>query len=286
MQNHNLGTLYVVATPIGNLDDITLRALNTLKSVDFILAEDTRTSAKLLSHFGIEKKLISYHHHNEKSRVEQIEKALSEGSNIALISDAGTPLISDPGYVIVNYLREHDFNVIPIPGPSAMITALSASGLKTDQFQFIGFLPAKRTSKEKELKELQNYPGVNVIYEAPHRLIDTLEAIKQVLGDQCSLVLAKELTKQYEHFISGNVDEVLNWLDADKLRLKGEFVLLIDTSESKNDKTAEEKTIDETLTILLKHIPVKQAAKVASELLSLKKNALYQRALELTKVEE
>lgn len=277
------GTLYIVATPIGNLDDISFRAVSTLKNVDIILTEDTRTSSFLLNHYQIKKKLISYHHYNENERIKQIEAWLNEGNHIALISDAGTPLISDPGYIIVNYLRENDFDVVPIPGPSATIAAISASGLESDCFQFIGFLPVKEKQKEQALESIKNYNGTTIIYEAPHRILQTLFSIKKILGNERLLVLAKELTKQFESFVLGNADEIIGWLEEDSLRQKGEFVLLIQKNKL-DDKDKNNTKLDETLSLLLEDLPLKKAVKLSCHLLNLKKNQVYERALELQKL--
>ncbi|MCF6775881.1 16S rRNA (cytidine(1402)-2'-O)-methyltransferase [Thiotrichales bacterium 19X7-9] len=282
------GVLYIVATPIGNLNDITLRALEILKTVDFILAEDTRVTAKLLTHFGIQKQLISYHHYNEKKRIDEIEKYLTEGKSIALVSDAGTPLISDPGYVIVNHLREKAFEVIPIPGASAVIAAISASGLKTDQFQFVGFLSSKRKAKEDQLTQIKAYYGTSILYEAPHRLIETLKAIDLVFGEYNQVVLAKELTKQYEHFIKGSAQDILTWLNDDVLRQKGEFVILIQAPfvEDGNNNSEIDAKLTDTLKILLDELSLKQAVAITAKLFNQKKNKLYDYALSLTNNKE
>ncbi|MCF6765958.1 16S rRNA (cytidine(1402)-2'-O)-methyltransferase [Thiotrichales bacterium 19S3-7] len=282
------GVLYVVATPIGNLNDITLRALDILKTVDVILAEDTRVTAKLLSHYGVSKRLISYHHHNEKKRLDEIENYLIKGQSIALVSDAGTPLISDPGYMIVNYLREKHYSVIPLPGASAVITAISASGLKTDQFQFVGFLSSKQKTKETQLSQIKTYVGTSILYESPHRLIETLKMIASLFGTHDQITLAKELTKQHEHFIKGSATEILDWINEDRLRLKGEFVILIESAvdEDKNTNSEFDQQVIDALKIMLKELPLKQAVAITAKLFNQKKNKLYNYALSLTNEKE
>jgi len=207
------GTLHIVATPIGNLSDISQRALDVLNQVDLIAAEDTRHSGKLLSHYGIKTKMYALHDHNEKQKAQYILDRIAQGENIALISDAGTPLISDPGYNLVNLAREQEVNVVPVPGPSALITALSAAGLPTDKFMFAGFLPVKAQAKANELATLQKADFTCVYYESPRRILDTLAAVSESLGPDRELVLAKELTKHFESFVKGNAENVIDWLN-------------------------------------------------------------------------
>jgi len=224
------GTLYVVATPIGNLEDITLRGLRILREVDQIACEDTRQTRKLLDRHGISKPLVSYHEHNEQARADELVRELEAGRNIALVSDAGTPLIADPGYRVVAQARAHGITVSPIPGPSALISGLSASGLPTDSFHFGGFLPARRTQRRKMLEEAKAYPATLVFYEAPHRILEALEDIADVLGPR-RVTLGRELTKIHEEFLAGDVAEVLEAL-AKRPPLKGEITLMIGKAEA------------------------------------------------------
>ena len=226
-----LGTLYLVATPIGNLDDITLRAIKILKDVDFIAAEDTRHSLKLLNHLEISKTLISYHRHNEDIKTNLLIDKLLDGKNIALISDAGTPVISDPGEEVVKEALKNNINVIPIPGACALINALIASGLDASEFTFIGFLPLNKKNRKEKLSEIQNSKNTTILYEAPHKLLSTLQDLSKIL-DNRKIVLAKELTKIHETFISGTAGELLNTLE----NPKGEFVIMIEKSQEKFDE--------------------------------------------------
>ncbi len=221
------GTLYLVATPIGNLDDITLRAINVLKDVDFIAAEDTRHSLKLLNHLEISKPLISYHRHNENIKSDLLLDKLLDGKDIALITDAGTPVISDPGEEIVKLALEKDIKVIPIPGACALITALIASGLDAKEFTFIGFLPLNKKNRKEKLEEIKSCKNTAILYEAPHKLISTLQDLSKIL-DNRKVVLAKELTKIHETFISGTAKELLEILD----NPKGEFVIIIEKNNN------------------------------------------------------
>lgn len=273
------GTLYIVATPIGNRDDITIRALNTLKTVDLILAEDTRHSMQLLTSLGIKNNLSSLHAHNESDKSEQVIDKLLAGKSIALISDAGTPLISDPGYPLVKLARKHSIPVVPIPGASALITALSAAGVPCDSFVFSGFLPAKQNARLNKLDSLRDEPHTLVFYESTHRIIDCLDDITTSFGQDCDVVLAKELTKTFERFISGTVTDVKNWLLTDSAHTKGEFVLIIPPRIVHTDKNEEEQL----LAILLAELPLKQAVSIACKITNGNKNELYDKALLLKK---
>lgn len=225
------GILYLVATPIGNLDDITLRAINTLKEVDFIAAEDTRHSLKLLNHLNISKPLISYHRHNENIKSDLLIDKLLDNKNIALITDAGTPIISDPGEEIVKIALEKNIKVVPIPGACALITALISSGLNASSFSFLGFLPLNKKNRKQKLEEIQNSKNTVILYEAPHKLISTLQDLNKILENR-KIVLAKELTKIHESFISGTANELLQKLE----NPKGEFVMVIEgNNNSEND---------------------------------------------------
>ncbi len=219
------GTLYLVPTPIGNLDDITLRALHTLKTVDFIAAEDTRNTKKLMNHFSIEKPLISYHEHNKQAREAGLLEKLLDGKNIALVSDAGMPAISDPGYEMVNAAVEHNLPVVTLPGANAALCALVGSGLSPREFYFYGFLPRKKKDREAELDLLQHIRATLLFYESPHRLKETLKSIGDQLGNR-RVSLARELTKRYEEYIRGTAQEVLQWTE--EKQLKGEFCIVVE----------------------------------------------------------
>lgn len=269
-------TLFIVATPIGNLQDITLRALDTLKQVDLIAAEDTRHSGKLLSHYGIKTKLIALHDYNESKCSQFICEQLKQGKNIALISDAGTPLISDPGYHLVNIVREQGYKVVPIPGACAAIAALSASGMPTDKFLFLGFLPAKSSQQIKHLEELAGESCTLVFYESPHRLLQTIENMAQVFGQNRQVVLAKELTKTFETIHAATLNQLQEWLIADTDRQRGEFVILVHGAAKTIEVDAE---IMRILQILAKELPSKQAATIASQITGINKNQLYKLVL-------
>jgi 16S rRNA (cytidine1402-2'-O)-methyltransferase len=228
-QAHKSGVLYVVATPIGNLEDVSLRALRILKEADLIACEDTRQSRKLLEHYAIARPLVSYHEHNEQERAQELIEKLQAGNTIALISDAGMPGISDPGYRVVKLAIENGIPVMPVPGPSAVITALAGSGLPSDAYEFRGFLPAKAGPRRTALEEIRSLPHTVVFYEAPHRIVESLEDIVQVLGPERPLVIARELTKMHEEFIRGTGQEVLKVARAREL--KGEITLLIGKGE-------------------------------------------------------
>lgn len=276
------GVLYVVATPIGHLDDLSVRALRVLTEVDIILAEDTRHSQKLLLHYGCKQRLVSLHEHNEQQRLTQILQWLGEGKQLALISDAGTPLIADPGFVLVRALRERSVPVIPVPGPSAIIAALSVSGLPSDRFQFVGFLPAKSGARERLLNELSRYVGTTVCYESPRRIQHTLAALAQLMPER-PLVLARELTKQFETLLSGTAAELEARLVADPNQARGEMVLLIGGVATGADAAEHAAALDrdQALTTLAAHLPPKTAAAVAAQLGLGAKNMLYQRLLTL-----
>lgn len=217
------GNLYLVATPIGNLEDITLRALKILKEVDLIAAEDTRNTLKLLNHFEISKPLISYHRHNEEIKCDNLITKLQDGENIAIVSDAGTPGISDPGEIIVKKAIENNIKIIPIPGACAAINALICSGLDTRQFTFLGFLPLNKKLRKEKLEEIKNKKDTVILYEAPHKLKNTLQDLKNIL-DNRQVVLARELTKIHEEFIYGTINEIIEKAD----NLKGEMIILIE----------------------------------------------------------
>ena len=274
------GILYVVATPIGNLGDMTLRAIETLKTVDAIAAEDTRHSSGLLSHFGISKKLIAVHEHNEQQSAEKLVLALKNGDNIALITDAGTPAVSDPGAIVVKVLREAGIKVVPIPGASAVVTALSASGIVQNGFYFHGFLPASGAARRKMLEQLKAQTVTLVLYEAPHRIVECVEDLAKVLGENRKITFCRELTKTFETIYTCDLNEASAWLQADTNQQRGEFVLLIEAAPVVE---AEEISIEaqRVLKCLLAELPLKQAVALATEITNLKKNDLYEFALAL-----
>ena len=236
------GKLYIVATPIGNLEDITIRALNILKSVDLIAAEDTRQTLKLLNHFEISKPLISYHRHNEDVKSEILLEKLNEGQDIALVSDAGTPGICDPGEVVIKKAIESNITVVPIPGACAMINALIASGISTSEFIFLGFLPLNKKNRKQKLEEIKNSNKTIILYEAPHKMKNTLEDLKDIIGDR-RITLARELTKIHEEFIRDNINNILDKIDS----LKGEMILIIEGKNIENNSQNElnELTLEE-----------------------------------------
>jgi 16S rRNA (cytidine1402-2'-O)-methyltransferase len=273
------GTLYIVATPIGNLADISQRALKVLELVDIIACEDTRHTQRLLSHFSIKNKTMSMHDHNERQRQEQIAKLLQEGKSIALVSDAGTPLISDPGFHLVRHCRQEGLKVSPIPGACAAISALSAAGLPTDRFSFEGFLPSKSGARQKTLAELADETRTMVFYDAPRRAIDTVEDIVTVLGGQRYVVMAREITKTFETIYSDTAENLLSWLQQDPNQLKGEMVLIIEGH--KVDPNEISLKVIETLKLLLKEVKPKVACAITAEIHGVKKNTLYDIALSL-----
>ena len=235
MEESKLGVLYIVATPIGNLEDITLRAINVLKEVDLIAAEDTRHSLKLLNHLEISKPLISYHRHNEDTRTDLLIKELKEGKSIALISDAGTPGISDPGEEVIKKCIEENIKIVPIPGACAMINALICSGIDTTEFIFLGFLPLNKKNRNEKLEEIRSANKTLILYEAPHKIKSTLSDLKSVIGDR-KIVIARELTKIHEEFLRGNINELIEKTE----NIKGEMVLIIE----KNKKIDKENIFD------------------------------------------
>lgn len=272
-------TLYIVATPIGNLGDITLRAIDTLKQVDLIAAEDTRHSGLLLQHLGIHAKMYPLHDHNEQQKAQQLVEKLKSGASIALVSDAGTPLINDPGYHLVKACRKERIKVVPIPGACAAITALCASGLPTDRFCYEGFLPAKSKARIDYLTKLLQEPRTVVFYESTHRIIDSLNDMLDVFGEDKSIVLAKELTKSWETIIELPISQLIIWLKEDPNRQKGEFVLILEGYHKTNDEELDPAAI-KLLNRLQQELPLKKAAAIVAEVYGLKKNQLYQLGLD------
>ncbi|MEW6981218.1 16S rRNA (cytidine(1402)-2'-O)-methyltransferase [Colwelliaceae bacterium 6471] len=273
------GNLYIVATPIGNLADISQRAIDILSQVDVIACEDTRHTQKLLSAFSIKNKTMSMHDHNERQRQEQIANLLQEGKSIALVSDAGTPLISDPGFHLVRHCRQLGLKVTPIPGACAAIAALSSAGLPTDRFSFEGFLPSKTGARKAVLQSIANEPRTMVFYDAPRRAIDTIADIVEVLGESRYVVIARELTKTFETIHSDTAINLLTWLQADPNQLKGEMVLIIEGYHV--DPSAIQPHVIDTLKLLLEELPPKKACAIAAKIYGVKKNALYELALNL-----
>ncbi|MCJ8341113.1 MAG: 16S rRNA (cytidine(1402)-2'-O)-methyltransferase [Pseudomonadales bacterium] len=271
-------SLYVVATPIGNLGDITHRAIEVLQSVALIAAEDTRHSARLMAHFNIKTPMISVHDHNERQRVNTIIGKLAAGDNIALISDAGTPLISDPGFILVRAVREAGFKVVPIPGCSALITALSAAGMPSNNFIFEGFLPAKRVGRKQQLQAIADDTRTVIFYESTHRILDSLADMQEVLGADRYVVIGRELTKTFETIHGAKLSELLEWVKADHNQQKGEFVVLVSGAEPPQDQGISKETL-RILDLMIEELPVKQACALTAKITGEKKNALYQEAL-------
>lgn len=274
----NHGTLYIVATPIGNLGDITQRALDTFASVDLIAAEDTRHSGVLLSHYGIKKPFFALHDHNEQQKAAVLVEKLVKGENIALISDAGTPLISDPGFHLVRNCRQAGINIVPIPGACAAITALCASGIASDRFCFEGFLPAKTKSRCDKLTELENEPRTLIFYESTHRILETLADMQQIFGSERYVVMAREITKTWETIHGEQLSNLIEWLHKDSNRIKGEIVLIVEGKTKVHEKEFSSQAI-KLLALLSQELPLKKAASIVAETFGYKKNALYQYGL-------
>ena len=274
------GILFIVATPIGNLDDITFRAVEVLKSVDIVLAEDTRHSKKLLLHLDISKPIRAFHEHNEREKTKAIIGELHSGKSIALIGDAGTPLISDPGYFLVAQAKKEGLRVVPIPGASALITALSASGLASDCFTFLGFLPSKKTARIKLLKSLLNQTETCIFYESPKRILATLTDMNAIFGDRRKVCLAKELTKAFETIQTDSIPNLIKYLNIDQSNQKGEFVILVAASD-KIDIAGAEAQLDSLLPILCAEMGASKAAKLAAKITGIDKKKCYKKAIDL-----
>ena len=277
------GTLFIVATPIGNLRDMSFRAVDVLSKVHRIYAEDTRNSIKLLHHYDINNQLVALHDHNEEHKVNELALLLEEGNDLALISDAGTPLISDPGYKVVRALGEQGVNIVSVPGPSAMIAALSIAGIPTDKFTFEGFLPAKKQARLQALENNLKQTYTQVYYESSHRIIACIEAMIEVMDEGRGVALARELTKVYEQVFRGNLGELLDWLKADRNHQKGEFVLVLAGFDGDASLTGSAMDQEQLVKILVSELPVKQAASIASKISGLSKNEAYQLALLIKK---
>lgn len=273
------GILYIVATPIGHLQDISYRAVDVLSRVDKIAAEDTRHSRILLDHYGITTPMLSLHQHNEANRAAQVITWLQQGLSVALISDAGTPLISDPGYVVVAAVKAAGLAVVPVPGACAFVTALSASGLPTDQCRFIGFLPSKGAVRTRMLQALQSDCATLIFYESPRRLIDLLERMLAVFGPARRVVLARELTKQFETIESKTLSAMLEWVCQDPMQQRGECVVMIEGAPERDQEQAALMTAQDMLPILMAELSLKKAVEIAVRLTGCRKKALYQYAL-------
>ena len=270
------GILYIVATPIGNLQDITQRALDTFAQVDLIAAEDTRHSGLLLSHYGIKKPFFALHDHNEQEKAHILVEKLKQGSNIALISDAGTPLISDPGFHLVRQCREAGIRVVPLPGACAAITALCASGIASDRFCFEGFLPAKSKARKDKLENIAEEDRTLIFYESTHRILDTLEDMQLVLGEERYIVLAREITKTWETITGNTIKHLREWLLEDPNRTKGEMVLIVEGKPKSDNNDEISPQAVKALELIAEELPLKKAAAIVAELYGYKKNALYQ----------
>ena len=278
--NSTSGTLYVVATPIGNLDDISARALKVLRDVALIAAEDTRHSIRLLQHFGITTPLAACHEHNERDEGGRFLARLQAGDDVALISDAGTPLISDPGYHLVRQVRAAGIAVVPVPGPCALIAALSAAGLPSDRFIFEGFLPAKAVGRRARLEAVKEEPRTLIFYEAPHRILECLQDMELVFGGERMALLARELTKTFETLNGLPLAELRAWVASDSNQQRGECVVLVAGWQAPEGEDAVSAETLRVLDLLLKEMPLKRAAAVAAEITGVRKNLLYQVALE------
>nr|WP_314264356.1 16S rRNA (cytidine(1402)-2'-O)-methyltransferase [uncultured Moellerella sp.] len=268
-------TLYIVPTPIGNLGDITQRALDVLKHVDLIAAEDTRHSGILLQHFAINARMFALHDHNEQQKAEQLISKLQQGHSIALVSDAGTPLINDPGYHLVTSCRKAGIKVVPLPGPCAAITALSAAGLPSDRFCYEGFLPAKTKSRKDVLRALEQEPRTLIFYESTHRLLESLEDMLTVWGPERHVVLARELTKTWENIEGRPIGELVAWVKEDENRRRGEMVLIVEGYKKSEEVEILTPEVRRTMLLLQQELPLKKAAAIAAEIYGVKKNALY-----------
>jgi 16S rRNA (cytidine1402-2'-O)-methyltransferase len=274
----NRGALYIVATPIGNLADMVPRAIHTLQTVAVIAAEDTRHSARLLAHFDIKTPVIAYHDHSDEQATERLIHRLLNGEDVALISDAGTPLVSDPGYRLVRKARENDITVVPIPGACALVAALSAAGLPSDRFAFEGFLPAKQTARRAFLETLVNDSRTLIFYEAPHRILETLHDMVDIFGGEREVVMARELTKTFETVKGDSAAALVEWVAADTNQQRGEIVLLVHgvSKTAVAEMTPEHERV---MRVLIEDLPLKQASALAAKITGLKKNFLYQWAL-------
>lgn len=275
--------LFVVATPIGHLDDMTYRAIETLKSVSLVASEDTRQSAQLFKHYNITTPLTACHDHNENHKINELIQRLKAGENIALISDAGTPLISDPGFKLVRAAQEHKIRVVPVPGACAAVAALSAVGLPSDRFSFEGFLPSKSSQRMLQLEKLKDETQTLIFYEAPHRILDCVKDMMQVFGAERPVGFAREITKTFETIKKMSLGELVSFVEHDHNQQKGEIVLIVGGNPVEKDM--EQEKLDQLLTRLLQDLSVKAASQLAADLTGIKKKIAYQRALELTQTD-
>lgn len=282
----NKGIFYVVSTPIGNLNDISFRAVEILKQVKTIYAEDTRHSAKLMQHYNIKTQMQSCHTHNEAQKIAQVLTQLQNGEDLALISDAGTPLLSDPGFLLTREIIAAGFQVAPIPGASALLSALVASGLNCTKFSFLGFLSSKRHSRFAELEKIKYAKQAHIIYEAPHRLLDFLQDAVEVFGDSRKICLGREITKTYETFITKPSAELLEFVQTDKNQQKGEFVIIIDAfvedADLEEEHNEELILAEKLLQDLLEYVPPAKISSILAKNLNLQKKQIYNLALSLT----
>ena len=276
--NSKTGTLYVVATPIGNLGDMTFRAVEILRQSDLVLAEDTRHASILFRHFDIRTPMWSFHEHSERKQLSEVLDRLSQGQHIALVSDAGTPLISDPGYPLVSEARNRGLNVVPIPGPSAVIAALSAAGLPTNRFCFEGFIPSKPGPRREFIEACASASCTTVFYESSHRILASLVQICESMGPERRIVIARELTKKYEQFYSGPAHEVLQQVSSGQENQKGEFVIVVSAA---GDSISEYGEARRLLKLLMQELPLKTACKIAAKFSGFNRNDLYQLGLEI-----
>lgn len=283
-QNYPAATLYVVPTPIGNIGDITFRALHVLSIADQIACEDTRNTAQLLSHYGLKKKLQAIHQHNERERAAYIVSQLESGARVALVSDAGTPGISDPGARLIQAVREAGYKIVALPGACAATTALSVSGMLNPAFHFAGFMPTKNAQRDIAIQKLSTLPATLIFYEAPHRIVEMVSALATNLDGKRRIVIARELTKLFEELHSCALEDASAWLKENNNRQKGEFVLLIDAPEANVD--TDETEMDKLIHTLLSECSVRQAASLAAKISGEKKNKMYDRALQIKKTLE
>lgn len=274
------GILYIVATPIGNLSDITIRAVEILKKVDAVLAEDTRHTKKLFDHYEIDSPLVAFHEHNENEKVDYILAQIGSGKSLALVSDAGTPLISDPGYNLVLEAKKNGISVVPIPGPSALIAALSSSGIESNNFTFFGFLPSKQSARLRLLKTKKSLNETIVFYESPKRILAALMDMLEVFGEKRQVCLAKEITKSFETILNDNLVNLIEYLTSDSSHQKGEFVIIISPA-NKLDLDEAQVQLEKILPILCAEMGASQAAKLAAKITGIDKKHCYKRAINL-----
>ena len=274
------GILYIVATPIGNLSDITIRAVEILKKVDAVLAEDTRHTKKLFDHYEIDSPLVAFHEHNENEKVDYILAQIGSGKSLALVSDAGTPLISDPGYNLVLEAKKNGISVVPIPGPSALIAALSSSGIECNNFTFFGFLPSKQSARLRLLKTKKSLNETIIFYESPKRILAALMDMLEVFGEKRQVCLAKEITKSFETILNDNLVNLIEYLTSDSSHQKGEFVIIISPA-NKVDLDEAQVQLEKILPILCAEMGASQAAKLAAKITGIDKKHCYKRAINL-----